>query len=717
MKRAFWFWRTAAVGALLAVALLGGVVPSSGVAATSALQSKFVPAGPIRVMDTRTTLPFVPGRGSSEVLGIGGSNGVPASATAVVLNVTITESIGSGYVQLFPTGRGTPGASSNLNVPGPGSTIANLVIVPLGDNGQVSFFNHAGGHLVADLFGYFVTADRSADGRFVGLDAPDRVLDTRDPREVPIENPGDARNCSDFSTWAQANTWYWTYARHGDIANLDGDGNRIPCESLSGNPGRVVIPADLFKLDSGETYQLPVRTNASPAGGVLPAASSAVVMNVTVTQSSRAGYLQVFNNNADKTKSSNLNYQAGDTAPNLVIAPIAADGTVKIFVQGGTHVVVDIVGYFTNSSASSSTAGLFVPVSPDRLVNTRDEGGVRPKGTLRTVDVASLAGLTAGEVGAMFMNATLTDSLGAGYLQIYPTGRSTPGASSNVNVTGPDQIRPNAAITGVASGDITVHLQAGGNFILDAAGYFLAAGTASGGGTENGGSLISRDAVRPGGTLVVAASGFRASSSVRIELHSEPVLLEALSASGQGSIETEVTIPADTPPGDHTIVVQGVDPNNTELIQTQSVSIDAVGPVIAELSVSSSSVSPGGSFTITARVQDPSGVESAGVWFELGGAQRDFCGQSLSRSGGTATDGTWTLECEVPSVVQGGTYTVVPYAVDVVGNWTNTNCCSFSSTRATFTVVGGSDDAVGPVIAELSVSSSSVSPGGSFTIT
>jgi hypothetical protein len=62
------------------------------------------------------------------------------------------------------------------------------------------------------------------------------------------------------------------------------------------------------------------------------------------------------------------------------------------------------------------------------------------------VNVASLASLPAGSVSAMFMNAT-TGSLEAGYLQVFPTGKSTPGASSNVNVGGPGPIRANAVIT------------------------------------------------------------------------------------------------------------------------------------------------------------------------------------------------------------------------------------------------------------------------------
>lgn len=50
-------------------------------------------------------------------------------------------------------------------------------------------------------------------------------------------NPGDTKNCSDFSTWALAQAWYELYYPHyGDVAKLDGNGDGIACESLPGAP-------------------------------------------------------------------------------------------------------------------------------------------------------------------------------------------------------------------------------------------------------------------------------------------------------------------------------------------------------------------------------------------------------------------------------------------------------------------------------------------------
>ena len=50
-------------------------------------------------------------------------------------------------------------------------------------------------------------------------------------------NPGDSVNCTDFSTWQQADAWFTKYyPYYGDIARLDNDNDGIPCESLPGAP-------------------------------------------------------------------------------------------------------------------------------------------------------------------------------------------------------------------------------------------------------------------------------------------------------------------------------------------------------------------------------------------------------------------------------------------------------------------------------------------------
>jgi hypothetical protein len=55
------------------------------------------------------------------------------------------------------------------------------------------------------------------------------------PQPTPPGNPGDTKNCTDFSTWRAAQNWFDTYyPYYGDVAKLDQDNDRIACESLPG---------------------------------------------------------------------------------------------------------------------------------------------------------------------------------------------------------------------------------------------------------------------------------------------------------------------------------------------------------------------------------------------------------------------------------------------------------------------------------------------------
>ena len=78
----------------------------------------------------------------------------------------------------------------------------------------------------------------------------------------------------------------------------------------------------------------------------MPADASAAVLNVTVDDARAEGFITVFPCDSPQPLTSNLNYLAGSTVPNLVISKIAADGTVCLFTNAATHLVVDVNGYF-----------------------------------------------------------------------------------------------------------------------------------------------------------------------------------------------------------------------------------------------------------------------------------------------------------------------------------------------------------------------------------
>ncbi len=88
----------------------------------------------------------------------------------------------------------------------------------------------------------------------------------------------------------------------------------------------------------------------------------------------------------------------------------------------GDHVIVDIAGYFTGASASSSTAGRFVADIPIRLVDTRQPAGAGggPRlwdGGAREFAVTPITG---GPVAAVAANVTMTQTEDPGYVTAGP---------------------------------------------------------------------------------------------------------------------------------------------------------------------------------------------------------------------------------------------------------------------------------------------------------
>ncbi|GAA3435222.1 hypothetical protein GCM10018954_048280 [Kutzneria kofuensis] len=109
---------------------------------------------PTRVLDTRSDGGPL-GVGESRALTVSGLRSMAIGRPiAVVLNVTVVNPTASGFVTVYPTGSPVPTAS-NIDF-GPGQTLSNLVVVPVGADGRINLYNRFGQvDLVVDMFGYF----------------------------------------------------------------------------------------------------------------------------------------------------------------------------------------------------------------------------------------------------------------------------------------------------------------------------------------------------------------------------------------------------------------------------------------------------------------------------------------------------------------------------------------------------------------------------------
>ena len=90
----------------------------------------------------------------------------------------------------------------------------------------------------------------------------------------------------------------------------------------------------------------------------------AVVLNVTVTAATAAGYWTAFAAGTPRPVASNLNVTtAGQTIANQVITPIAG-GSASIFSQSGGDLIVDIAGYYTGTSTAAGPTACSCPSVP-----------------------------------------------------------------------------------------------------------------------------------------------------------------------------------------------------------------------------------------------------------------------------------------------------------------------------------------------------------------
>ena len=238
----------------------------------------FVGIDPYRRFDSRIDRPHPLGPNETVSLPIL-TNGEPASA--VLLNVTATNPTATSYLTVWPTGEPRP-TTSSVNFE-PGQTVPNLIAVPVGLGGTVSFYNFAGdADVIIDVLGWFENGTQPiAGGRFVSA-APHRVLDTR---------------------------------------------LGVGASAAALGPHRSIA------LDSAQSN--------------IPGSATAIVMNVTVAEPTEAGYLTVWPGATVMPGTSNVNFTAGKTTANLIVVRIGPDRRTNFFnAYGSTHVIADVVGYY-----------------------------------------------------------------------------------------------------------------------------------------------------------------------------------------------------------------------------------------------------------------------------------------------------------------------------------------------------------------------------------
>ena len=90
----------------------------------------------------------------------------------------------------------------------------------------------------------------------------------------------------------------------------------------------------------------PVKVQVVGIGGV-PSSATAVVANVTVVNTTGAGYLTVWAAGSSQPTTSNINWSKGQVVPNMVISKLSSSGQMDVYASSGANVIVDVVGWYS----------------------------------------------------------------------------------------------------------------------------------------------------------------------------------------------------------------------------------------------------------------------------------------------------------------------------------------------------------------------------------
>jgi hypothetical protein len=319
---------------------------------------------------------------------LGGANGIPTSATAVVLTATVTAPTANGYVSIAPAGSSARPSVQNFSA---GQQISGTTTVGL-TSGRAQVQLSAGtGKVVLDVAGWYGTS--SAGSTYTPL-PPTNVINatvTTTALRVPIAGtagvPADATAVvlqTDVSRPAASGTLRitpsgstagiatLTYRAGVTVANTTTvalAGGAVDARVSAGTGSVLADVVGYYSPDAAGSVFVPatpVRAATVPATTTarsitvtgtagIPRNAVAAVVNAKVGGGSVGGSLRVTGAGLASSVPTQV-YAAGQTIGNALIAPLAAAGQVQAKVSAGTATVyIDVVGYFLDGATGSGT--------------------------------------------------------------------------------------------------------------------------------------------------------------------------------------------------------------------------------------------------------------------------------------------------------------------------------------------------------------------------
>jgi RHS repeat-associated protein len=159
----------------------------------------------------------------------------------------------------------------------------------------------------------------------------------------------------------------------------------------------------------------------------------AVDLDIGNVNTASSGWLRVWADGTTEPNTTALNESAGITMSNMVIVQLGTDGSVKIRnAAGATNLFIDVDGYYTTSAATSAAA-TYVPVTESRILDTRNgtgHSGQLAGGSSFALPVAGHGGVPTSGVSAVVLDVGAINETEDTYLTLWPDGTSMPNVSS-----------------------------------------------------------------------------------------------------------------------------------------------------------------------------------------------------------------------------------------------------------------------------------------------
>jgi hypothetical protein len=368
---------------------------------------RFIPVTPCRVVDTRNPAgpfggPAIAGGNSRDFVIPASACGIPYTAQAYSLNVTVVPAGSLSFLAIWPGGQSRPLVSLLNSLDG--RLKSNAAIVPAGADGAVSIFATDKTDTILDINGYFVPATDLTAQAFYPL-TPCRIADTRratGPLGGPSLIGAGSRTfpvllavACGIPVGAQAYSLNFTLVPSGPVGFLSTWPTGLPkpfVSTLNIPTGTVVaaaaiVPAgtlgsiDVFVTDTTDLaldingyfapagegglslYSVtPCRVFDSRSAGApaitgltevnitadacgIPSSAKAFVLNSTVIPTGSLSYLALWQQGRAQPLVSTLNATDGSLTSNMAIVP-TTNGSISLYATDSTHVILDLSGYF-----------------------------------------------------------------------------------------------------------------------------------------------------------------------------------------------------------------------------------------------------------------------------------------------------------------------------------------------------------------------------------